>query len=1178
MRKFTIGILLTVVLLTAGFAGLLSGPGGAELQTAFEHDRILSLDTNGMNQSDPDIAMQGDTLFVVWSDDRNGTWDIISRTSKDAGATWGPEVMVDDTLRNKVGYDDRSDQTGPRAAIDSDGTIYVAWVDDRDGRDMVYMGASSDGGTNFSTSHLVSDTSGGHQGAPDIIGNGEEVYLVWEDTKGGKEGIYWTRTSDGVNFDSAVPVSDAPSSVMCLDPAIACTQNAIHVAWSDDRAFDLDIYLSSSYDGGATWSASALVSRDPSSSDQFEPEIVANSTTLFCLFVDTRYSSADVFMAVSRDAGLTFEKEYLLNSENSKGAQTGIRADINPQGNMSVVWTSSPGFFDSKADIQTLVVMPNGSIGAIATVNDPVVMVSQGEPSCAMSGSNMIHCVWADYRRPDSPGSSSTQKDVYYTRSTDSGEEGKAPVIDSVKVSPEVGKAGDPFTFLARYSDVEGDAPVGGAPLLHVYFMSNGRLFYYQGAPFTMNKKLIPPQDQDYRNGEEYIYTVTIEKGLDIYFQIGATAESGNQTEVRTPLQHLPMIDINAPTFTKLSPMDGAWSNSNIVELVVKVTDLQSGVDPTTISFRRYLPNQAGWEERWQSRGTYTSDGNGSIIFRGNMTFDDSDGNLVRFRARDMAGNPTVGYPYAISPDYPIWVDTKGPVVTMDSPRTGSIISSPTVDIEARVIDEGCGVDPDSVEVSYKLDGSSVYSMWANLSEYQDVEVLELMDGYFVSFDVPLAYGTFNFVRIRSKDLLGNQGSSGEVQLIIKKETPVVVDRPPGPVTSIQPKVTGSLMPHITWAQAVDPEGDSVSYKFRILQSGMSEPFLDWVELSSGTTYWDPPETMEFTSGAQYTIEIIPVANKLEGPLARSTLAISTDANSPPGKVEDMSPKATGESRPVLRWTPSLDPEGSHVYYFIRIWREATGAVLVPWTTVANGTAFRVPVELMMGVYTVNILSSDGTDFSPMSTFLLSLGVFSPKVNPERSLIVIYQDTSVSINVTVENEGYLFDTIGIVLTGAALQDQTLEIILSKGSVDLVAGGAVNVTLSISAADFAAVGFRSMNITVRSGDGVTTYSRPISIRVVDPDDPYGGEVVPGPQPGSEDDSTTIVYIMVIVMFLLIAGMVIAFIMVDRRQREERVEIVRDQLPVQKREGLKGEGSPKREKLRGREGKKRLPPKP
>jgi hypothetical protein len=50
------------------------------------------------------------------------------------------------------------------------------------------------------------------------------------------------------------------------------------------------------------------------------------------------------------------------------------------------------------------------------------------------------------------------------------------------------------------------------------------------------------------------------------------------------------------------------------------------------------------------------------------------------------------------------------------------------------------------------------------------------------------------------------------------------------------------------------------------------------------------------------------------------------------------------------------------------------------------------------------------------------------------------------------------------------------------------------------------------------------------------------------------------------------------MVDRKQREERVETVRDNLPTKSRDTLKDNQSERHEKLKGRDRKKHLPPKP
>lgn len=1144
--------------------------GGWDLQIAFTPDRLINEDKGSGNQSMPYVAVFKDIVFIVWQDRRGGTWDIYSRTSYDGGVTFAPEVQVDDTLRTPNPLDDVSDQIKPRAVFNEDGDLFVVWVDNRDGRNLIFMGVSDDMGKNFSSSVMIDESLQGVQKNPDIASDGSEVYVVWEDTRQGKEAVYFTRTSDGVNFDASQKVSDAPITVRCQDPAVSAAGGAVHVAWSDDRNFDLDVFVSASFDGGSFFETPLKVSRDPSTSDQFQPSLASNDTHVFCVFTDMRYGSADIFMTISKDMGSTFEREFLFNAENSRYAQINPKASIDPDGNVSVVWTSSPGFYDSRSDIQAALYTTNGTISLIATVNDPVSGTTQQDGSGVIDEYGIIHVAWTDMRRPKAEIQDEKQLDIYYSKSTATGEEGYAPVLDEARVTPEIGTVGDRFTFVVRYSDVEGDEPMDGHPLLHLFFMSaGGRLFYYPGAPFSMNMRLIPPPDMDYRNGEHFIFSLAVEKGLDLYYQFGAVAKRGNRTDVRTPLVHLPTIDTTPPTFSKVYPGDGEWITGNIINFVMNISDAQSGVDPFSVGYRLYRPDQDMWTS-WQNRGQFSYDGHGNLIFRADMVVANGKENMVIFRAKDMVGNGGKDYEYAISDTYSIWVDIKGPVVNIDSPVSGTVLRTPEFRLESRITDPESGLDTDSIEVSYKLDGSGSYSTWMDLSHFSNVDLLPVKDGYYLAFDVQMTFGTFNFIRIRAKDVLGNQGDSGEVQLIIKRDQPVIVDRPPSAVESIQPRLTGSVRPHITWTPSFDPEGDLVIYKFRIVREDTGQPFVDWMLLQSGLTYWDPPEGTMFEPGYDYRIEIIPTANGLDGPMTSSIMTVSTDANMPPPAVTDMEPKATGEARPVLRWTPVVDPEGDEVFYFIRIWKESAGRDLVPWTSVVNSTAFRVPVDLTAGVYYVNILCSDGMDFSPMATFTVSIGVFSPRVTPQRYSVVVYQDSSVTINLTIENRGFLNDRISIVIDGEALNDPALEIIMGKNIVDLVSGGATNISLSVRAADFASVGFRSLNVTVTSSDGVSSQSKSLSIRVVDPEDIPSGPngVSPGDDP--EGDYRALIYVLIGALILIILGLVYAFVAIDRRQREQEVEVVR----YSSRRGLYD--SEEKEKLKGGSKEKNLPP--
>lgn len=77
-------------------------------------------------------------LYVVWSDNRNGEYDIFFSCSEDDGSTWGDgqldgnDLRVDDTDENGDPLDDSSSQSDPSMAVGTFG-IFVVWHDLRSG-------------------------------------------------------------------------------------------------------------------------------------------------------------------------------------------------------------------------------------------------------------------------------------------------------------------------------------------------------------------------------------------------------------------------------------------------------------------------------------------------------------------------------------------------------------------------------------------------------------------------------------------------------------------------------------------------------------------------------------------------------------------------------------------------------------------------------------------------------------------------------------------------------------------------------------------------------------------------------------------------------------------------------------------------------------------------------------
>jgi len=115
----------------------------------------------------------------------------------------------------------------------------------------------------------------------------------------------------------------------------------------------------------------------------------------------------------------------------------------------------------------------------------------------------------------------------------------------------------------------------------------------------------------------------------------------------------------------------------------------------------------------------------------------------------------------------------------------------------------------------------------------------------------------------------------------------------------------------------------------------------------------------------------------------------------------------------------------------------------------------------------------------------------------------------------------------------------------------------------------------LNITARSLDGVSGYTKTVSVRVVDKNDLDGA-----PTDDDDDDSrdrlqTYLVYVLIAVLVLIIVAMLYGYYMVERRQRLQEVETIPVRQAARRRDIPPPE--PVMEMDSGRKDKPELPPK-
>ena len=122
----------------------------------------------------------------------------------------------------------------PQIAVDSNGTIYMAWEDDTATNSNILFSRSTDGGATFSTPINLSNASGYSFNPRIAMGSAGNVNVVWEDQTPSNTNIMFSHsTNAGVAFSTPVNLSN--DSADSGSPQIAVdTAGNIYVVWEHD--------------------------------------------------------------------------------------------------------------------------------------------------------------------------------------------------------------------------------------------------------------------------------------------------------------------------------------------------------------------------------------------------------------------------------------------------------------------------------------------------------------------------------------------------------------------------------------------------------------------------------------------------------------------------------------------------------------------------------------------------------------------------------------------------------------------------------------------------------------------------------------------------------------------------------------------------------------------------------
>lgn len=293
----------------------------------------MRLTTEPTDQCSPDLVATPDgKVYLAWQDNRRGNWDIMVSVCSD-GQNFSRGTRVTDSSDNEI---------NPVIAADgqSPSRVYIAWQDDRDGNQDIYVASSTNAFVSKSESRITANAA--DQTQPDIaIGEQNAAYVFWTDMRNGQADIYGA--SSNIGPWTNVPVVAAAGAQ--TDPAVAAEPggSTLHLLWVDNAGGDQDIYYASLAGLPSSPVTGHDIVDDTSGADQISPAVAcAESGKVFACWRDARHvgsggSDTDLYFAELRSDAA--RANVLVGDDDTNTGQSEPAMGVNAHDQPYLVWS-----------------------------------------------------------------------------------------------------------------------------------------------------------------------------------------------------------------------------------------------------------------------------------------------------------------------------------------------------------------------------------------------------------------------------------------------------------------------------------------------------------------------------------------------------------------------------------------------------------------------------------------------------------------------------------------------------------------------------------------------------------------------------------------------------------------------------------------------------------------------
>lgn len=240
------------------------------------------------------ITTKQGKMWLVWSSNRTGSYNLWHKTSTNNGEFWSPETQL---TNPPIGEDKR-----PAIMEAADNRIWIVWQSGRTGNDNLFY-KTYDGISWSSETQLTFDAYPNPNRGPAIMQSRDgKIWVFWgavRATHPANFEIYYKTSIDNGASWSAETRLTVNNAWDLLPTAMQTRDGKIWVIWEADRSGQDDDLFYMTYDG-TTWSNDAKLTGDPTFDDILPNIFQAENKTIWVTFSSSRMDDMDIWYKTAK--------------------------------------------------------------------------------------------------------------------------------------------------------------------------------------------------------------------------------------------------------------------------------------------------------------------------------------------------------------------------------------------------------------------------------------------------------------------------------------------------------------------------------------------------------------------------------------------------------------------------------------------------------------------------------------------------------------------------------------------------------------------------------------------------------------------------------------------------------------------------------------------------------------